>query len=85
MLLRMAWERALLRLSGRGRHCNKMDCVVETLRLLVRREQKAIADNEAKERLSLLGKFRNLEHAADGGAPRKEHRPQLTRGIATPR
>merc|ERR1712240_365781 len=29
-------------------------------------EQKAIADNEAKERLSLLGKFRNLEHAADG-------------------
>ena len=29
-------------------------------------EQKANADNEAKERVSLLGKFRNLEHAADG-------------------
>ena len=29
-------------------------------------EQKAIADSEAKERVSLLGKFRNLEHAADG-------------------
>ena len=29
-------------------------------------EQKAIADNEAKERTLLLGKFRNLEHAADG-------------------
>jgi len=29
-------------------------------------EQKAIADNEAKERVALLGKFRNLEHAADG-------------------
>merc|ERR1719234_956226 len=25
-----------------------------------------IADHEAKERLSLLGKFRNMEHAADG-------------------
>merc|ERR1712212_1110058 len=29
-------------------------------------EQKAIADNEAKERVSLLGKFRNMEHMADG-------------------
>jgi chromosome segregation ATPase len=29
-------------------------------------EQKATADNEAKERVSLLGKFRNLEHASDG-------------------
>jgi len=29
-------------------------------------EQKAIADNEAKERVNLLSKFRNLEHAADG-------------------
>merc|ERR1712180_304588 len=29
-------------------------------------EQKGIADHEAKERVSLLGKYRNLEHAADG-------------------
>merc|ERR1711971_1529057 len=29
-------------------------------------EQKCIADNEAKERVSLLGKFRNMEHMADG-------------------
>merc|ERR1712106_1300519 len=29
-------------------------------------EQKAIADNEAKERVSLLGKFRNIEHEGDG-------------------
>merc|ERR1712045_760650 len=29
-------------------------------------EQKAIADHEAKERVSLLGKFRNMEHMADG-------------------
>merc|ERR1719505_503823 len=29
-------------------------------------EQKAIADHEAKERVSLLGKFRNREHMADG-------------------
>ena len=29
-------------------------------------EQKIIAENEAKERLSLLGKFRNLEHTVDG-------------------
>jgi len=29
-------------------------------------EAKAIADNEAKERISLLGKFRNMEHSADG-------------------
>merc|ERR1719173_328474 len=29
-------------------------------------EQKCIADNEAKERVSLLGKYRNLEHMADG-------------------
>ena len=29
-------------------------------------EQKAIADNEAKERVSLLAKYRNLEHEADG-------------------
>merc|ERR1712121_65625 len=29
-------------------------------------EQKGIADNEAKERVNLLGKYRNLEHAADG-------------------
>merc|ERR1712123_446148 len=29
-------------------------------------EMKAIADNEAKERVGLLGKFRNLEHEFDG-------------------
>jgi len=29
-------------------------------------EQKAIADDEAKERVSLLAKFRNLEHECDG-------------------
>ena len=29
-------------------------------------EQKAIADNEAKERASLIGKYRNMEHSADG-------------------
>merc|ERR1712128_324286 len=29
-------------------------------------EQKAIADNESKERVSLLAKYRNLEHEADG-------------------
>jgi len=29
-------------------------------------EQKALADNEAKERVSLLGKYRNLEHECDG-------------------
>merc|ERR1719309_121158 len=29
-------------------------------------EQKAIADNEAKERVSLLAKYRNLEHEAEG-------------------
>jgi len=29
-------------------------------------EQKAIADEEAKERVSLLAKFRNLEHECDG-------------------
>ena len=29
-------------------------------------EQKRIADDEAKERVSLLGKYRNLEHEADG-------------------
>merc|ERR1712112_457584 len=29
-------------------------------------EQKALADSEAKERVSLLGKFRNMEHMADG-------------------
>ena len=29
-------------------------------------EQKAVAESEAKERVSLLGKFRNMEHAADG-------------------
>merc|ERR1719228_2633078 len=29
-------------------------------------EQKMIADSEAKDRVSLLGKFRNLEHEADG-------------------
>merc|ERR1719430_1346539 len=29
-------------------------------------EQKMIADNEARERASLLDKFRNLEHIADG-------------------
>eukprot|EP00092_Neocalanus_flemingeri_P025761 GFUD01027927.1.p1 GENE.GFUD01027927.1~~GFUD01027927.1.p1 ORF type:complete len:1944 (-),score=601.81 GFUD01027927.1:168-5999(-) len=33
-------------------------------------EQKSIADNEAKERVALLGKYRNLEHEADG---LKEH------------
>merc|ERR1711892_1214331 len=29
-------------------------------------EQEAIADNESKERVSLLAKYRNLEHEADG-------------------
>merc|ERR1739838_802053 len=29
-------------------------------------EQKRLADDEAKERISLLGKYRNLEHEADG-------------------
>merc|ERR1711892_1590915 len=29
-------------------------------------EQKSLADNESKERVSLLGKYRNLEHEADG-------------------
>merc|ERR1739838_1023322 len=29
-------------------------------------EQKRIADDEAKERVSLLAKYRNLEHEADG-------------------
>merc|ERR1719167_707154 len=29
-------------------------------------EQKLVADNEAKERVALLGKFRNMEHMADG-------------------
>ena len=29
-------------------------------------EQRGIAENEAKERLSLLSKFKNLEHSADG-------------------
>merc|ERR1711863_205523 len=29
-------------------------------------EMKAIADHEAKERVSLLGKYRNMEHMADG-------------------
>ena len=29
-------------------------------------EQKSIADNESKERVSLLAKYRNLEHEADG-------------------
>ena len=29
-------------------------------------EAKANADNQAKERVSLLGKYRNMEHAADG-------------------
>merc|ERR1711936_597012 len=29
-------------------------------------EQKMIAHNEAKERVALLGKYRNLEHEADG-------------------
>jgi len=29
-------------------------------------EMKGIADNESKERVSLLGKYRNLEHEADG-------------------
>merc|ERR1712080_656697 len=29
-------------------------------------EAKVVADNEAKERVSLLGKYRNLEHSADG-------------------
>merc|ERR1719228_2431203 len=29
-------------------------------------EMKGIADNEAKERVSLLGKYRNLEHESDG-------------------
>jgi myosin heavy chain 6/7 len=33
-------------------------------------EQKMVADNEAKERQSLLGKFRNAEHEVDG---MKEH------------
>ena len=29
-------------------------------------EQRGIAENEAKERLSLLSKFKNLEHSAEG-------------------
>ena len=29
-------------------------------------EQRSIAENESKERLSLLSKFKNLEHSADG-------------------
>ena len=29
-------------------------------------EQKMVADGEAKERVALLGKFRNMEHMADG-------------------
>ena len=29
-------------------------------------EQKSVADNEAKERVSLLGKYRNLEHESEG-------------------
>jgi len=29
-------------------------------------EQKCVADHEAKERVSLMGKFRNLEHEVDG-------------------
>merc|ERR1719474_542427 len=29
-------------------------------------EQKLVADNKAKERVALLGKFRNMEHMADG-------------------
>jgi hypothetical protein len=29
-------------------------------------EQKSLADEEAKERVSLLAKFRNLEHECDG-------------------
>ena len=29
-------------------------------------EQKSVANNEAKERVSLLSKFRNLEHEIDG-------------------
>ena len=29
-------------------------------------EQKIVAENEAKERISLLAKFKNLEHSADG-------------------
>merc|ERR1719430_2976323 len=29
-------------------------------------EQKAIADSEARERVALLGKYRNVEHMADG-------------------
>merc|ERR1712061_383173 len=29
-------------------------------------EQKSIADNEARERTSLLGKYRNMEHEVDG-------------------
>ena len=29
-------------------------------------EQRGLAENEAKERLSLLSKFKNLEHSADG-------------------
>merc|ERR1711892_609555 len=29
-------------------------------------EQKSLADNESKERVSLLAKYRNLEHEADG-------------------
>ena len=29
-------------------------------------EAKAVCDHEAKERVSLLGKYRNLEHELDG-------------------
>merc|ERR1719312_1468147 len=38
-------------------------------------EQKAIADSEARERVALLGKYRNLEHEADG---LKEHYAEET-------
>ena len=47
---------------------NNANLLVKTKSALVAAldEQKAIADNESKERVSLLGKFRNLEHECDG-------------------
>merc|ERR1712226_918227 len=52
-------------------------------------EQKAIADNEAKERVSLLGKFRNMEQMADGlkenydeeGGPKENLARQLNKAL----
>merc|ERR1711963_1034669 len=47
---------------------NSANLLVKTKSALVAAldEQKAIADSEAKERVALLAKYRNLEHEADG-------------------